>query len=124
MRTAGLWVRPGEEGRGFFQEFVLHPQSADLVFHFLHAGSLHRVDRRFGFGVFTAPGVDPVAQGAVMDPEITSDLRDWLAGLEDHLDGFGLELGTEPTSLLGHVPILSSGRTCPRSLVHLTPPAP
>jgi hypothetical protein len=71
------------------------------------------------FGVFPAPGVDPVAQSAVMDTEVTGNLGDRLAGLQDHLDGFGLELGAEPTAMLGHVPILSSWRTCPRSLLHL-----
>jgi hypothetical protein len=41
-----------------------------------------------------------------MDTKVTGYLSDRFAGLEDHLDGFGLELGTEPTTLLGHAPIL------------------
>src|SRR5262249_40185430 len=66
-------------------------------------------------------GVDPVAQGAVMDTKISRYLRDRLAGLDDHLHRFSLELRAEPATLLGHEHILSIERHCPRSLVHPKP---
>src|SRR3954452_25611894 len=68
--------------------------------------------------MLAAPDIHPVAQGALVDPQVASDLGDRLAGLEHHLHGFGLELRTELPPLLGHGRILSSQRTCPRSLVH------
>src|SRR4051812_14096532 len=72
--------------------------------------------------MLAAPDIHPVAEGALVDPQVTGDLGDRLAGLEHHLHGFGLELRTELPPLLGHGRILSSQRTCPRSLVHPTRP--
>src|SRR3954454_3304325 len=66
----------------------------------------------------TPVGVDPVAQRAVVHPQIAGDLRDGLASLDHHLHGLSLELRAEPSTLLGHGPILSVERNCPRSLVH------
>src|SRR4051812_29612722 len=60
----------------------------------------------------------PVAQRALVDPQIAGDLRDGLASLDHHLHGLSLELRAEPSTLLGHGPILSVERNCPRSLVH------
>src|SRR4051812_12589314 len=75
--------------------------------------------------MLAAPDIHPVAQGALVDPQVASDLGDRLAGLEHHLHGFSLELRTELPPLLGHGRILSSQRTCPRSLVHpRQPPRP
>src|SRR4051812_45110707 len=65
-----------------------------------------------------APGLHPVAQGAVVDPQLAGDLGYRLPGLQDHLHGLSLELRAEPSSLLGHGAILSGRRPCPRSLVH------
>src|SRR3954465_9738439 len=107
QRSARLRLRPCEEGRCFFQELVLHPQPADLVFHFLHAGALHRIQVRNGLGVLTSPDVEPVAQGALVDPQVAGDLGDGLTGLEHHLHGFSLELRAEPSPLLWQDKILS-----------------
>src|SRR5690606_33231072 len=62
----------------------------------------------------------PVAQGALVDLQITGDLSDRSSGLQDHLDGLGLELSAEFPALAGHGLILSSEPIrCPRSLIHL-----
>jgi hypothetical protein len=53
---------------------------------------------------------------------LAGHLRDRLTGLDHQLHGLGLELRTEPTTLLRHGLILSTRRTCPRTLVHLTVP--
>src|SRR5699024_3565921 len=66
-RTSHSVLRPGEEGRCFFQELVLHPQPADLFFHLSHVGTLHRTQLGFGLGVLTPPGVHPVPQGSLID---------------------------------------------------------
>src|SRR3954470_16170922 len=118
QRSARLRLRPCEEGRRFFQELVLHPQPADLVFHFLHAGALHRIQVRNGLRIITPPQVEPVAQRALVDPQVAGDLGDGLAGLEHHLHGLGPELRAEPPPLLWHGQILSAESHCPRSLVH------
>src|SRR3954447_4561715 len=118
QRSARLRLRPREEGRGFFQELVLHPQPADRVFHFLHAGALHWAQVRNGLRVIAPPDVDPVAQRALVDPQVTGDLGDGPAGLEHYLHGLSLELRTEPPPLLWHGQILSAESHCPRSLVH------
>src|SRR3954469_20754604 len=118
QRSARLRLRPCEEGRRFFQELVLHAQPTDLVFHFLHAGALHRVQVRNGLRVVASPEVHPVAQGALVDPQVAGDLGDGLTGLEHHLHGFSLELRTEPPPLLWHGQILSAQSHCPRSLVN------
>ena len=58
------------------------------------------------------------SQGALVDPQVTSDFGDRLAGLEHHLHGFSLDLRAERPPLLGHGRILSAcrltfaGRTC------------
>src|SRR4051812_48984705 len=67
-------------------------------------------------------GNGSVAQGALVDPQVTSDLGDRPAGLEHHLHGLSLELRAELPPLLGHGRILSGGGPCPRSLVHPTLP--
>src|SRR4051812_29194669 len=111
QRSARLRLRPCEEGRRFFQELVLHPQPADLVFHFLHAGALHRIQVRNGLRVLTSPDVEPIAQGALVDPQVAGDLGDGLAGLQHHLYGLSLELRAEPSPLLWHGQILSSSES-------------
>src|SRR3954453_2129413 len=63
----------------------------------------------------------PVAQGALVDPQVAGDLGDGLTGLQHHLHGFSLELRTEPSPLLWHGQILSAASHCPRSLVHPVP---
>src|SRR4051794_22777349 len=68
-----------------------------------------------------APGLHPVAQSAVVNPQLAGDLGYRLPGLQNHLDGLSLELRAEPSALLGHGAILSGRRPCPRSLVHPTP---
>src|SRR3954447_742025 len=124
QRSARLRLRPCEEGRCFFQELVLHPQPADLVFHFLHAGALHRIQVWNGLGVLTSPDIEPIAQGALVDPQVAGDLGDGLAGLEHHLHGLSLELRAEPSPLLWHGQILSAASHCPRFLVHPSPGRP
>jgi len=60
-----------------------------------------------------------------MNPEITSDLGGRTAGLQHHLHRLSLELRAEPATTFWHGPHpLEIKRTCPRSLVHATPPAP
>src|SRR4051794_7160286 len=100
--TASLRVRPREEGRGFFQELILHPQTGDLGLHLAHPRPLHRTQRQLRPGVLTPPRIDPIAERAVMDPQTPRDLRDRLPRLDHHLHGLGLELRTEPPTLLGH----------------------
>src|SRR3954469_23592037 len=95
----------------FFQELVLHPQPADLVFHFLHAGALHRVQVRNGLRIIAPPEIDPIAQGALVDPQVAGDLGDGLTGLQHHLYGLSLELRAEPSPLLWHGQILSSSES-------------
>ena len=95
-------MRPREEGRGFFQELVLHPQTGDLAFHLAHPRPLHRTQRLLRLSVLTPPRIDPIAERAVMDPQASRDLRDRLPGLDHHLHGLGLELRTEPPTLFGH----------------------
>jgi hypothetical protein len=56
----------------------------------------------------------------VMDPQIAGHDRDWLTSFDHHLHSLGLELRAEPTTLLGHGLILSTRRTCPGTLVHLS----
>jgi hypothetical protein len=63
-----------------FQELVLHPQPGDLVFEFLPARTLHRGQGLVWLGMLAAPGVHPVPQGPVMDPQVPGHLRDRLAG--------------------------------------------
>src|SRR6185312_11433772 len=117
--TASLRLRPGEEGRGFFQELVLHPQPAYLVFQFFHVCALHRRQRLIGLRVRTPPHVHPIPQGAVMDSEVTGNLGDRTAGLQHHLHRLSLELRAEPATTFWHEPHpLEIKRTCPRSLVH------
>jgi hypothetical protein len=55
-----------------------------------------------------------------MNTEITGDLGDRLAGLNDHLHSLGLELRAELPALLWHEQILSIESPCPRSLIHLS----
>src|SRR4051794_1894478 len=117
-RSARLLRRPGEEGRGFFQELVLHPQPPDLGFHLAHAGTLDRRQRLLRLGILIAPRFHPVAERPVIDTQIPSHFRDRLAGLEHHLDGLSLELRAELPASLWHEQILSVGRNCPRSLIH------
>jgi hypothetical protein len=86
----------------------------------LHSGTLRQGHRLIRFRVRTPPGVDPVAQRAVMDTEITGNLRDRFLGLDHHLHSLSLELRAEPTTLLGHEQILSLKTHCPRPLAHLS----
>src|SRR5690606_29818504 len=92
------------------QELVLHPQPADLVFHLCHAGSLRRSLLGFRFRTVTTPDVNPVAQCALVDLQVSGHLGDRLTGLQHHLHGLSFELRAELPSLLGHPLILSSRR--------------
>src|SRR3954452_20506068 len=63
QRSAPLRLRPREEGRCFFAELVLHPQPADFVFHFFHAGALPGARVRNGLRVITPPQVESGSPG-------------------------------------------------------------
>ena len=93
-----------------FQELVLHPQPTDLVLEFFHVRALHRSRSLIGLGMRAPPRVHPVAQRAVMDAEITGDLSDRPAGLQDHLHRLSLELRAEPSANFWHEPILVRSR--------------
>src|SRR4029453_2545736 len=107
LHTARLRVRPREEGRRFFQELVFHPQPRQLSFEFLHARTLHRRKRLVRLRMLAPPGVHPVPQGPIVDPQVPGHLRDRLTGLNHHLHGLSLELRAELAAMLWHEQILS-----------------
>ena len=91
-----------------FQELILEPQPADLVFHLGHAGTLHWCQGLVRLGILSLPLVHPVAERPLVDLQLPSDLSDRPAGLDDELHRLSLELRRELPSFLGHGPILSS----------------
>src|SRR5262249_32794565 len=68
-----------------------------------------------------APGIHPVPQGPVVDPQVPGHLRDRLAGRDHHLHGLSLELRAELAAMLWHRtdPLSRAESHCPRSLIHL-----
>src|SRR5262249_6374820 len=121
-RTARLPVLPREEGRCFFQELVLHPQPGHLGLEFLHARTLHRRNKLVRFRVLVPPGIDPVPQGPVVDPQVPGHLSTRLTGLDPHGHGLSFELRAELPPMLWHRtdPLSGAESHCPRSLIHLT----
>jgi hypothetical protein len=53
------------------------------------------------------PGVHPVPQGPIVDPQVPGHLSDRLTGLNHHLHGLSLELRAELAAMLRHGQILS-----------------
>src|SRR5262245_37957171 len=76
--------------------------------------------------MLAAPGIHPVPQGPVVDPQVPGHLRDRLAGRDHHLHGLSLELRAELAAMLRHEtdPLSRAESHCPRSLIHLTSPIP
>src|SRR5262249_23268352 len=73
--------------------------------------------------MLAAPGIHPVPQGPVVDPQVPGHLRDRLAGRDHHLHGLSLELRAELAAMLRHEtdPLSRAESHCPRSLIHLKP---
>src|SRR5215510_10246515 len=71
--------------------------------------------------MLAAPGIHPVPQGPVVDPQVPGHLRDRLAGRDHHLHGLSLELRAELAAMLRHEtdPLSRAESHCPRSLIHL-----
>ena len=59
---------------------------------------------------------DPIAERALVDRQLTRDLGNRAAHLDDELHRFSLELRRELPSMLGHRPILSSGENLSKIL--------
>src|SRR5262249_26347395 len=74
--------------------------------------------------MLAAPGIHPVPQGPVVDPQVPGHLRDRLAGRDHHLHGLSLELRAELAAMLRHEtdPLSRAESHCPRSLIHLRVP--
>jgi len=88
-------LRPSEEGRRFFQELILKTQSANLVFHFFHAGTIHRCQRLIRFRVLTAVRVHPIPQCSIMNTQFPGNLSYRLSRGEHHLHSLSPKLRTE-----------------------------
>src|SRR6266536_1492578 len=64
--------------RRFSQELGLHAQFTNFLLQFAESGSLADGQWWFLAGVLAAVGVDPVAEGAFLDVQLTGDLSDRL----------------------------------------------
>src|SRR5215213_3900111 len=82
------------QDHGSLEDITLHPQLSDLTAQPLQLGVvILRQARRAVTGVPSA--LHPVAQGALVDPQVAGDLRDRLPGLLD-----------DPNSSLTELPIV------------------
>jgi hypothetical protein len=104
-----------------FQELVFHPQPPDLIIEFLHTCTLHRRQRLIRFGMLPPPGIDPVPQSPIVDPQVPGHLSDRLSRRNHHLHGLSLELRAELAAMLwpSTDPLSWTESHCPRSLIHL-----
>ncbi len=82
----------GKEGRGFYEDFAVHPQLPILFAQSRELLALRRRQSRFALGAVSARLLDPEAKRRAGQIEIAGDSIDRPALVEDHPDRLCLEL--------------------------------
>jgi hypothetical protein len=89
---------PGRRSRCFSQKLGLHLQLTVFPLEFTQPGSFRHGQRRLLVGVLDSILVHPVAEGPLVDLDLTGHFGDRPGGLDHHLHGLVLELRAKFTA--------------------------
>ncbi len=88
---------------------------------FLHAGTLHKAQIRFGFGILSAPDVHPVPEGPLVIPRSRATSAMGLPVSSTICTASALNCGLNFLRCSGMDGSSQDRSPCPRSLVHARP---